>query len=499
MMLSSSRRILTLGVCALGLFATGLLTACQQGDKNDKSDKEKSSGSVAMKESPAKESGELLIWVMPNTPKPEKDMDALLEPFKAAHPELKVKVSVLDWGSAWTKLTTVAIAGDGPDVVQMGATWCPFLTDLGALLPLDDMEKDLDVKNAFMPATLQSAKPRLSAHLTSLPWFIDVRPMFYRTDVFAQAGVDAKKMKTWSDYLAALEKIKAAGIKHNGELVSPIGFPGKNDWNVVHNFAPWIWSAGGDFLNAKGDKCTLDSPESMKGILFYLDLVRKGYNPKTNMEKNTAQVSADFDAGRVASIFESTIKNTYLTRPPEQGGSGGTHVAENYDVLLPPAGPMGRSIFMGGSHLAVFKSSKSPEAAKLLVRYLCADSAAQLAHAQISGFLPALKVAFNSPWFTRDSKRLVFRDLVQYGKIYPSVPYWGEIETSVLMKRLGNLFDIAAEANGPYTEEAVRAEVAAAVRDIDAQIQAHFANHPEQREMLDKALAESQKPLAAAE
>jgi multiple sugar transport system substrate-binding protein len=462
----------------LGIFAGSMFSGCQKGEQ------QKSAAEVAVKES-----GEILMWVMPNTPKPEKDMEELLAPFKAAHPDLKVKVSVLDWGSAWTKLTTAAIAGDGPDVVQLGTTWCPFLTDLGALLPIDDLDKEMNVKEIFLPATYQAAKPRLSAHLTSLPWFIDVRPMFYRTDVFSQAGVDAKSIQTWDDYMVALGKIKAAGVKHMGESIAPIGFPGKNDWNVVHNFAPWIWGAGGDFLNAKGDKCTLDSPESMKGILFYLDMVRSGLNPKTNMEKNTAQVSADFDAGRVASFFESTIKNTYLTRPPEQGGSGGSHVAENYGVLIPPAGPKSRSLFMGGSHLAVFKSSKSPQAAKQLIKYLCGDSAAQLAHAQISGFLPAAKVVFESPYFAKDSKRKLFREIVQYGKIYPSVPYWGEIETSVLMKRLGNLFDIAAGANGPYTEEAVRAEVALAVRDIDSQIQAHFANHPEQKDLLEKSLA----------
>ncbi len=455
-----------------------VLAGCQSGDKA------KTSTDMVVKES-----GELLLWVMPNTPKPEKDMDALLEPFKVAHPEIKVKVSVLDWGSAWTKLTTAAIAGDGPDVVQLGTTWTPFLTDLGALLPIDDLDRDLKMKESFMPATYKAARPRLSTHTTSLPWFIDVRPMFYRTDVFEQAGVDTKKMGTWEDYIAGLKKIKAARIKNNREFISPVGFPGKNDWNVVHNFAPWIWGAGGDFLNEKGDKCTLNSPESMKGILFYLDMVRSGLNPKTNMEKNTAQVSADFDAGRVASIFESTIKNVYLSRPPEQGGSAGSHVSENYDVMLPPAGPKGRALFMGGSHLAIFKSSKSPQAAKLLIRFLCADSATQLAHAEISGFLPSLKSVFESPYFMKDKKRKVFRDQVQYGKIYPSVPYWGEIETSVLMKRLGNLFDLAAEANGPYSEDAVRAEVEAATKDIDAQIQAHFANHPEQKALLDKPMA----------
>ncbi|MEO6098527.1 MAG: extracellular solute-binding protein [Fibrobacteria bacterium] len=476
------------------LVATGALAlmgmGCNQAAKGSDRSASAQSGSAGANVTTG--SGELLVWVMPNSPKPEKDMETLLEPFQAAHPGIKVKVSVLDWGSAWTKLTTAAISGDGPDVVQLGTTWCPFLTDLGALLPLDDLDSAVHMQDAFLPNTWAAAKPRTSSHVTSAPWFIDVRPMFYRTDVFAQAGVDPKSAATWDGYMAALEKIKKAGIKHNGEAVSPIGFPGKNDWNVVHNFAPWIWSAGGDFLSPLGDKCVLNSPESMRGILFYLNMVHKGLNPKTNMEKNTAQVSADFDAGRVASFFESTIKNVYLERPPEQGGSAGSHVSGNYGVLIPPAGPVKRSLFMGGSHLAVFKSSKRPDLAKMLVRYLTADSAAQLAYAEISGFLPALKSAFASPYFSADAKRTVFRDIVAYGRCYPAVPYWGEIETAILMKRLGNLFDIAAEVNGPYSEALVKTEMDAAVKDIDGQIQAHFKNHPEQMDLLKKSMAAAQ-------
>ena len=25
--------------------------------------------------------------------------------------------------------------------------------------------------------------------------------------------------------------------------MEPIGFAGKQDWNIVHDFAPWIWGA----------------------------------------------------------------------------------------------------------------------------------------------------------------------------------------------------------------------------------------------------------------
>lgn len=464
-----------------GILATSViaLTGCQKASKQE----------TAAAATPAPGPQELKIWVMPNTPKPQDDMDTLLTGFRNAHPGLKVTVSVLDWSSAWTKITTAAIAGDGPDVVQLGTTWVSSLTDLGALLPIDDLAKEIDAKNVFLPNTYEAIVPRASEHATSLPWFLDVRPMYYRSDVFAKAKVDPKSLNTWDDYIVALKKIKAAKIKHNGDVVAPVGFPGKNDWNVVHNFAPWIWGNGGDFLDAAGTKCALGSTESLQGIAFFLDMVRQGLNPKTNLEKNTAQISSEFDAGRVATLFETTTKNIYLNLPPEQGGIGNSPVARNYGVLVPAAGPKNRTVFMGGSQLAVFKSSSQPALAKELVRYLTAETAQQLAYTRISGFLPALKTAFEDPWFTQDEKRTVFKDLVQYGRVYPSVPYWGEIETSILTKRLGNLFDIAAEVNGPYSEAAVKTEVEAMVKEVDAVIAQHFQNHPEHKALLEKRVA----------
>jgi multiple sugar transport system substrate-binding protein len=159
--------------------------------------------------------------------------------------------------------------------------------------------------------------------------------------------------------------------------------------------------------------------------------------------------------------------------------------------MLPPAGPAGRAVFMGGSHLAIFNSTKNPKGAELLITYLCAGVPAQLGYARTSGFLPALKAAYDDSYFTADEKRKVFKDLVQYGRIYPGVPYWGEIETSILTKRLGNLFDIAAEVHAPFSEKAVREEIGSTVREINEVIKAHFQNNPTHKELLQKAVAHS--------
>ena len=152
---------------------------------------------------------------------------------------------------------------------------------------------------------MKFARPGTS-FATSLPWFLDVRPLFFRRDVLAEAGVDPKTLLNWTDFRKALLKIQKADLTIEGMRIAPIGYPGKHDWNVIHNLAPWVWGAGGDFLDSTGSESRLATKESIAGILFYLNLVRDGFNSKKNLTKNTNQVSMDFDEGRLAFWFDVT-------------------------------------------------------------------------------------------------------------------------------------------------------------------------------------------------
>ena len=62
----------------------------------------------------------------------------LLADFQARHPDVPVRVQQLPWTAAHEKLLT-AYAGDAlPDLCQLGNTWLPEFSALGALEPLDE-------------------------------------------------------------------------------------------------------------------------------------------------------------------------------------------------------------------------------------------------------------------------------------------------------------------------------------------------------------------------
>lgn len=405
----------------------------------------------------------LRLWAMPNTSRPKEDMDAILARFKEQNPGIDVQVEILDWASALSRITNAANSGTGPDVFQLGTTYTASISETGSLLPLNALLAQKGGDSIFVAAIRPYMQPLNADSVTSFPWFVDVRPIFYRTDVLAKAGLKADAMfATWDSYSAGLKRIRDAKVSIDGQKVEPLGLAGKNDWNVVHNIYPWIVGNGGAIVNDLGDSVFLDDERSIQGVLTFVRLIRDGLTPKAYLEKNTAQVSAEFDQGRIATWQETSSKLVYLERPAEMGGVSSAPAAKNFATALPPAGPAGRKLFIGGSNLAIFKSSKNQEAAKKLIAFLTTDPDAILDFCKASGMAPAFAKVYENPYFAKDPNRNLFKDMVASSKPYPAVPYWGELETSILNTRFCNIFDIAAEVNGAYSDAAVRKELQAA-------------------------------------
>lgn len=412
----------------------------------------------------------LELWIMPNSPDPMADMRHLLRNFELENPGIEVRLTVLDWSVAWTKITTAASTGNGPDVLQMPTTWAAAVSATGALLPLDSLLEVSGGDSLFASVSMKFARPVGSSRVTSLPWFLDVRPLYFRRDALAAAGVNPEKIRSREDFRIALKKIQEASPEIEGMRVSPIGYPGKHDWNVIHNFAPWIWGAGGDFLDSAGVESSLASSESIAGILFYLSLVRDGFNDRKNLTRNTNQVSLDFDEGRQAFWFDVTNKTLYLDSPRFLGGASKSVTARNYSVMAPPSAPAGKTpyYFAGGSNLSVFKFSKHRRAAVALVHYLSTRADVQLELFRVTGFLPALLSTYEYPFFKEDPKRDVFLQMIHHLRSYPAVPYWGEIETEILLRRFGNIFDlVTASPENKWPEKEIRAEIRAADQEIN--------------------------------
>ncbi|HYF93763.1 MAG TPA: sugar ABC transporter substrate-binding protein [Symbiobacteriaceae bacterium] len=448
----------------IALALVALMVALAAGCGGTANKKEEPAAAPAAEPAKAPDPVTLNMWIMPNTNQTEQDMMTAAKPWLDKNPHVTLKVTVLDWGSALTKITTAATSGEGPDLLQLGTTWTPAVAATGALEKLN--LADFGGKDAFFPASLQTCNLAPTADYYGIPWFVDMRAYYYRTDVFAKAGVDPKKaFETWDSFKAALQKINNTEI--NGKKVAAIGFPGKNDWNVLHFIFPWIWGAGGAELTPDNKKAAVNTDAAAEGLLFYTGLVRDGVAPKAYLEKNTADVDNAFHAGEFAILAEGPqLIRSYYT-PVAQGGNDDKIPAKNYDVAPYPAGPKGRFTFFGGSNLSVWKSSKNKATTIDFLKYL-ASKEGQVAYAKVNGYLPAIKSA-EADMLALDKRFGAFYEAAKSGRSYPSIAAWMTSEP-IWQKHFGNIWDVTAGVTGTYGKDAIKANLEALAKDIDAHL-----------------------------
>lgn len=405
------------------------------------------------------------MWVMPNSLEPVADLEKLIKPFEE-ETGYKVKITSVDWGAAWSKITTAATSGDVPDVVQIGSTWVSAISGMGALEVLSkEAVKEIGGEKAFLPVAWKTTGIENSGKTTAIPWIVDARALFFRTDVLKKAGLKSRDLNSWKSFKNSLQQIYDKDVFIDDQSIAPLGISGKNDWNVIHSLAPWIWMAGGDFLGADRKTCVLDSEEVFKGISYYISLVRNYYVPIEYLELNTAQVSGNFNSGACAMYFDGPYEVKTLTRPAAEGGAKGSTTSRNFAVTGYPKGPSGRYTFVGGSNLAIFKEAKNKVGALALIKYLTAVKQ-QVAYAKVSGFLPARKAGFADPYFSNDKHRRIFKDATNYGRTYPPVPSWGLLEP-ILTRRFGIMWDYVT-SGADYDPEKIREQLKLAKKEVEA-------------------------------
>ncbi|KAA9007699.1 sugar ABC transporter substrate-binding protein [Paenibacillus spiritus] len=436
----------------------------QSSDNNAKSSSASSAPSASKAPAEAEASKDpvtLTAWIMPNSPKPDADFLKTIDPYLKEHPNVSVKVTVLDWGSAWTKITTAATSGAGPDLLQLGTTWVPAIASMGGIDKLNDKVADVGGAESYLPAIWDTTSVSGQEDIYAVPWFVDARAIYYRTDAFKQAGVDtATAFKDWDSFKAALEKVN--GVTVDGKKMAALGLPGKNDWNVVHNIFPWVWAAGGSVLADDNKTVTFNDEKGLQGVMYYTGLAHEGLVEKASLEKNSSQIESDFGDGKSAVIISGAWLAKNFATPKANGGMSDKAAAKNFAVAPLPAGPGGQYTFVGGSDLTVFSGSKHKEATWDLIKYLSTDEAQQ-AYADVSGQLPSKLSVLNDP--NQDVSMKAFAEATKYGRGYPAIPQWGPTETA-LQKHFANIWDIVAGVKGTYNEESVKKELDAAASEV---------------------------------
>ena len=399
------------------------------------------------------------LWIMPNGPSPQEDMEAALEPF-TADTGIEVDVEVVDWGVQLDRIRNAAVSGEGPDVTQAGTTQVPFFAALGGFEDLSDRVEDIGGAGAYADGVWQTTQVVGQDGTWAVPWFTEARSIYYRKDVLEKAGVDeASAFETWDSFRATLQ-----AIKDEVPDIQPFGTPGKKAFDLVHHVMPFVWDAGGAELSEDNTTSTINSPEAVEGVSFFADLVNDGLADPSQLERDGTQVENQFKGGKIAVWMGGPWVLGSIER--EDDTNWVPAARKNVGVAPMPAGPNGDAYtFVGGSDLMMFESSENKNEAWELMKFLSQDQV-QTDYAALLGMFPARTEPQQAYGESNGENFQSVFEAIQQGRTYTPIPQWAQVENAY-KGRFGTILDSAAGKGDSYGPETVQQQLDEAAKEAD--------------------------------
>ncbi|MGN9844506.1 extracellular solute-binding protein [Nonomuraea sp. H19] len=418
----SRRRALRL-TAGIALTCTLSLAGCGRGD-----DTAATGTAKPIDASPA--TGTVNVWAAQG----DADvLDKVIEPFKAANPDVTVKFTLIPNAEYSTKLQAAIAAGNGPDVAQLFPESQAQFLDPSILQPVPDGLLD---PGGFFKSLWDAGVVKGVAY--TVPWYAYTYALVYRSDLAKKAGVKAPA--TWDDMVPFFKALQGAGAGRG--LGADIG------WDIFNgqDVAMYAWQAGGSLLSSDG-KWTLDTPAMVDALKFNASFFTSGVADTSRPTFLDAQPY--FVAGKTAGMITGPWVVGQLDTAAKKTGWTASHVA----TAPLPAGPSGNVSFSAGGSWGVLATSGNATASWKLIRYVSQPST-QVAQYKAYSSLPAVVSAWDDPAIKGQPLLDAFLTQLRNTRAFPQVSTWQQVAT-----RLGK--EMEAVAKGKQSAEKAAASVQA--------------------------------------
>jgi multiple sugar transport system substrate-binding protein len=347
----------------------------------------------------------------------------LIPGFERQNPGIRVDLQQLPWLSAHEKLLT-AFAGESlPDVSPIGNTWIPEFVALGALDPLDEEIAETQGFDAadYFPGVWDSGVVDGKVH--AVPWYVETRLPFYRTDLLAKAGVSTQP-RSWNEWLAAMTAVKREVGPDRYAILLPL-----NEFEPLLSLAIQqpepLLRDGGRYGNFR-------SASFKRALGFYKEMFDRKLAPVVT-NNQISNVWDEFGKGFYSYYISGpwNIAKFKERLPPAQQGDW---------MTMPLPGPDGPGASLAnGTSFVVFGQSRHKAAAWKLIAYLSTPQIQAQFHA-LTGDLPPRRSPWRTPALANDPYAKAFREQLERAVPTPKVPEWERIaqEMRVIGEEVAN-------------------------------------------------------------
>lgn len=357
--------------------------------------------------------GTLRVWMFNEVDQAPKEavVDAAVEEFEGDHEGVTVEVQYIPVDSRAERFTAAFNdPSSAPDVAEIGNTDLGGYVAAGGLADvseaIDGWESADDVDEDALATT------QVDGASYAVPWFVGVRGLFYRTDVFEELGLEPPT--TLAEVTEAGRAVHAADPGMVGVAVG-----GAYQYAAM----PYVWAHGGAIAEETGDgfESRIATPESQEGVAAFSELIAEDVCPPQTCAEWDGNASVEqFTAGRAGMTYAGNFNLSAVDD---------SVVGDSYGVLPVPGLEPGSvaPTFAGGNHLAVLASTQRQTLATEFAQLLASpDYQRQMFDAM--GNLPTLSsvrqdVAESAP------ATAPFVEMLEAGtEFVPVTPAWSSID-----------------------------------------------------------------------
>jgi multiple sugar transport system substrate-binding protein/raffinose/stachyose/melibiose transport system substrate-binding protein len=236
--------------------------------------------------------------------------------------EYAVSATGMEHESFKTGIKRMLVSGGGPDIFSYWAgARTRYLVEHDLLEPIDDVWDKAGLRGVFTPAVAGACS--YGGRMYAVPVTQHYVAFFYNKKVFASLGIPPPA--TWERFLAACEKIKAAGI-------APIALGAKEQWPAQFWYDYLLLRTAGPDLRRElmEGRASFAGPESARAFALWKDLLdRKLFNAEM-LSLDWAGAAREVQNGRAA----MTLMGTWIIGL--YGGALGWAEEADYDFFAFP-------------------------------------------------------------------------------------------------------------------------------------------------------------------
>jgi multiple sugar transport system substrate-binding protein len=318
----------------------------------------------------------------------------------AAKNNFEVDVQLFPWGEYGTKQSVAIEAGTMPDVFLGGMGFATQYV-MGVQLDVSDLYAEISQEGGGFFSD-REALVTFKGKQYGIPFHNEPQMMYYRTDIFGEAGFECPIMDA-DEFVEACVAVTDASARIWGFGNTFAEVPDGNT-----GFRMWVNAFGGRIQDEEGN-IIINSPEAAAGVKFFCELYTKhkvmppGATGWDDTGNNKAYLS-----GQCASVF-NTASILNAMRDEDPGWLEAT-------VFGPVPGPDRPATFNGGSIIHITATSQYPELGAMLIKGIMSPERYSGNMRSAGGFMfPTMRNAAEDPFFTEDPYNKSIAETLQYG------------------------------------------------------------------------------------